>query len=486
MEILDRDLQSIQEARDLIRKAEEAQDKYAMFSAEEVNRIVKAVAKVASNESESLAILAVEETGYGNIKDKTAKNKLASDRLYDYIKDMKTVGVINEDMEKGVVDIGTPLGVITALIPSTNPTSTTIYKALIALKSGNAIIFSPHPGAHKCIMKTVEILEKACVENGAPKGLISCLSIITMEATTELMENRHVATILATGGSAMVRAAYSSGNPALGVGPGNVPAYIERTADVEKAVSRIFASKTFDNGTICASEQSIITEKIIEEKVKEEIVKQGGYFLSGDKLEKVVKIMETHSGSMNPVIVGKTAKDIALMAGIEIPNNTRVLLCEEKGVGKEYPFSKEKLTSLLGFYSIENWQGAHDLSLKLLRYGGLGHSLVIHSNSEEMIRQFSSHIPVSRILVNTPSSQGAVGITTNLAPSLTLGSGAVGGSASSDNITPMNLINIRRIAYGIEEIEDISQELNTSKEIKDIDIDTITKIIVEKIKELSN
>lgn len=486
MKTLDRDLQSIQEARDLIRKAGEAQSRYAMFSMEAVDRIVEAVAKVASNESENLAILAVEETGYGNSKDKTAKNKLASDRLYEYIKDMKTVGVINDNKEKGIVDIGTPLGVITALIPSTNPTSTTIYKALIALKSGNAIIFSPHPGAPKCITKTVEILKKAAVENGAPEGLISCLSTITMDATTELMKNRHVATILATGGSAMVRAAYSSGNPALGVGPGNVPAYIERTADVEKAVSRIFDSKTFDNGTICASEQSIITEKAIEKKVKEEIVKQGGYFLSGDKLEKVVKIMETHSGSMNPVIVGKTAKDIASMAGIEIPNNTRVLLCEEKGVGKEYPFSKEKLTSLLGFYSVENWQEAYDLSLRLLRYGGLGHSLAIHSNSQEVIKQFSAHIPVSRILVNTPSSQGAVGITTNLAPSLTLGCGAIGGSASSDNITPKNLINIRRVAYGIDGLSSIKKEFDEPKGIKDVDVDTLTKIIIEKIKELSN
>lgn len=486
MEILDKDLQSIQEARSLIKKAGEAQEKYAMFSMEEVDRIVEAVAKVASDESESLAILANQETGYGNVRDKTAKNKLASDRLYNYIKNMKTIGVINEDKEKGVVDIGTPLGVITALIPSTNPTSTTIYKALIALKSGNAIIFSPHPGASKCIMRTVEILERAAVENGAPKGLISCLSMITMEATTELMKNRHVATILATGGSAMVRAAYSSGNPALGVGPGNVPAYIEKTADVEKAISRIFASKTFDNGTICASEQSIITEKVIEEKVKEEIVKQGGYFLSGDKLEKIVKMMETHSGSMNPKIVGKTAKDIALMAGIEIPNNTVVLLCEEKDVGREYPFSKEKLTSLLGFYAVENWQGAYDLSLRLLRYGGLGHSLAIHSNNEEVIREFALHIPVSRVLVNTPSAQGAVGITTNLAPSLTLGSGAVGGSASSDNITPMNLINIRRVAYGIEESQNITQKLNVLKEIEDMDMDTLTKIIMEKVKQLSN
>ncbi|MBU5439229.1 acetaldehyde dehydrogenase (acetylating) [Tissierella sp. MSJ-40] len=484
MEVLDKDLLSVQEARNLISKAKEAQKKYCELSMERINKIVDAVAKAASREAESLAILASEETGFGNYKDKTAKNKLASDKLYDYIKDMKTLGIIREDKEKKIVEIGTPVGIITALIPSTNPTSTTIYKTLIALKSGNAIIFSPHPGAYKCISKTVEILSKAAVENGAPEGLISCQSILTMESTNELMKNRNIGTILATGGSNMVRAAYSSGNPAIGVGPGNVPAYIERSADVEKAVRRIFSSKTFDNGTICASEQSIITEKIIEEKVKVEVVKQGGYFLFGDKLARVLKVMDNPNGLINPKIVGKTAEDIAEMAGIEIPKGTRVLLYEEKGVGREYPFSKEKLTALLGFYTVESWKEACELCFRLLEYGGLGHTLSIHSNNEEIIREFALHKPVSRILVNTPSSQGAVGITTNLAPSLTLGSGAVGGSATSDNVTPMNLINIRRMAYGIEGFEEFYEEPDICKK-ESIDVDTIAKIVIEKLKELS-
>lgn len=481
----DKDLISIQEVRNLVGKAKEAQRKFSSFDQEKIDEIVKAVAKAASKEAESLAKFAKKETGFGKWEDKVAKNKLASDKLYEYIKDMKTIGVLNEDSEKKIVEIGTPVGVIAGLIPSTNPTSTTIYKALIALKSGNAIVFSPHPSAVGCISKTVEILNRAAISNGAPHGLISCMEHLTIEGTDELMKHDDVSLILATGGSAMVKAAYSSGTPALGVGPGNVPAYIERSADIELAVKRIFASKTFDNGTICASEQSIVTERIIEDKVKEEIKRQGGYFLEGEKLAKVVKVMERPNGGMNPKIVGKSAEEIADMVGIEIPKGTRILLCEEKGVGKEYPFSKEKLTGLLGFYVVEDWEEACELCFKLLENGGLGHSLSIHSNDENIIREFGLKKPVSRILVNTPSSQGAVGITTNLAPALTLGCGAIGGSASSDNITPMNLINIRRMAYGVEDVEMKDSEECNSRNLEDIDIDVITKLVMEQIQKIN-
>ena len=481
----DKDLISIQEVRNLVGKAKEAQRKFSSFDQEKIDEIVKAVAKAASKEAESLAKFAKKETGFGKWEDKVAKNKLASDKLYEYIKDMRTIGVLNEDSEKKIVEIGTPVGVITGLIPSTNPTSTTIYKALIALKSGNAIVFSPHPSAVGCISKTVEILNRAAISNGAPHGLISCMEHLTIEGTDELMKHDDVSLILATGGSAMVKAAYSSGTPALGVGPGNVPAYIERSADIELAVKRIFASKTFDNGTICASEQSIVTERIIEDKVKEEIKRQGGYFLEGEKLAKVVKVMERPNGGMSPKIVGKSAEEIADMVGIEIPKGTRILLCQEKGVGKEYPFSKEKLTGLLGFYVVEDWEEACELCFKLLENGGLGHSLSIHSNDENIIREFGLKKPVSRILVNTPSSQGAVGITTNLAPSLTLGCGAIGGSASSDNITPMNLINIRRMAYGVEDVEMKDSEECNSRNLEDIDIDIITKLVMEQIQKIN-
>lgn len=469
MMINDKDLVSIQEVRNLIKEAKEAQSKFSSFDQYKIDEIVQTVAKEASKEAKNLAKLAKKETGFGKWEDKVGKNKLASDKLYEYIKDMKTVGILNEDKERRIIEIGTPVGVIAGLVPSTNPTSTAIYKAIIALKSGNAIIFSPHPSAIDCISKTVEVLNRAAVSSGAPNGLLTCMGNPTIEGTNELMRHEDVSLILATGGSAMVKAAYSSGTPALGVGPGNVPAYIERTADIELAVKRIFSSKTFDNGTICASEQSIVTEKIIEDKVKDEIKKQGGYFLEGEKLEKVVKVMEKPNGGMNSKIVGRSAKEIADLVGIEIPEGTKVLLCEEKGIGKEYPFSKEKLTALLGFYVVEDWEKGCELCFNLLENGGLGHSLSIHSKDEDIIREFGLKKPVSRILINTPSSQGAVGITTNLAPSFTLGCGAIGGSATSDNITPMNLINIRRMAYGVE----------------DVDIEIITKLVMEQIQKIS-
>lgn len=479
MNIEDKDLLSIQEARNLIKNAKKAQNVFSKYSMAEIDNIVESISKSASREGEYLAKLAHTETKFGNWQDKLQKNKFASDRVYEYVKDMKTLGIIGEQYKDKIMDIGIPVGVISALIPSTNPTSTTIYKTLISLKAGNSIIFSPHPAALNSIKRTVQILNSAAVQSGAPEGLISCLSNPTKEATEELMRHKDVNLILATGGSAMVKAAYSSGTPALGVGPGNVPVFIERSADIKSAVKKIFEGKTFDNGTVCSSEQSIITEKVIEEQVKDEIIRQGGYFLKGDKLNKIIQLMEHPSGRINPKIVGKTAADLAKMANIEIPGETKVLLCEEKGVGRDYPFSKEKLTSLLAFYSVENFEEASQLCILLLEYGGLGHTISIHSKNEEIIKEFALQQPASRIVVNTPSSIGAIGYTTKLAPSLTLGSGAIGGSATSDNISPMNLINIRKLAYGIDEVA------GNIKSADSIDINTITKMVLEEIKKIN-
>ncbi|WDV45097.1 acetaldehyde dehydrogenase (acetylating) [Clostridiaceae bacterium M8S5] len=478
MYLEDKDLKSIQEARTLVRNAVIAQKEFASFNVQRIDEIVKEVAKSTLSASVELAKLAHEETGFGKWQDKVEKNKLASEKLYEYIKDMKTLGIINEDKDKKIVEIGTPVGVITALIPSTNPTSTTIYKALIALKSGNAIVFSPHPSAKNCISRTVDVINEVLEKMGAPKGLVSCHSLPTLQGTDELMKNDNVALILATGGSAMVKAAYSSGTPALGVGPGNVPAYIEKSANIKKAIERILASKTFDNGTICASEQSIVVDYPIANQVKEELITKGGYFLTGEKLDKVVKIMERPNGGMNPKIVGKSANDIAKMAGIDIPVGTKVLVCEEKGIGKQYPFSKEKLTCLLGFFTVSDWKEGCEVSYKLLQNDGMGHSLVIHSENDDIIREFALKKPVSRLLVNTPSSQGAVGITTNLAPSLTLGCGAIGGSATSDNVTPMNLINIRRLAYGVNDMQ------NNDAAGEQVDVSLITKLVLEQLKNI--
>ncbi|ABR46492.1 acetaldehyde dehydrogenase (acetylating) [Alkaliphilus metalliredigens QYMF] len=480
MQLQDKDLLSIQEVRDMVSKANKAQTEFSKFSQEAIDEIVYGMKQAAYSQAEFLGKFASEETGFGKWQDKKTKNEIASEGVYNHIQNMKTIGVIHEDAEKKIVEIGTPVGTIAALIPSTNPTSTVIYKALIALKSGNAIIFSPHPSGLKSILKTVEILNKAAVEAGAPDGLLHCMTLPSMEGTSELMKHSGVDLILATGGSAMVKAAYSSGTPALGVGPGNVPVFIERSADIKEAIGKIFSSKTFDNGTVCASEQAIVTERCISEKVKEEVKRQGGYFLVGEQLEKVTAIMETVTGGMNPKIVGRSAQDIATIAGIEIPKETKILLCEEQNVGKNVPFSKEKLTALLGFYTVEDWQKGCELCYALLENGGLGHTLAIHSQDESIIREFALKKPVSRILVNTPSTQGAIGLSTNLAPSFTLGCGAIGGSATSDNVGPMNLINIRRMAYGIDDCRE--RETQDSKELSSIDIEVITQLVMESLK----
>ena len=445
--MVDKDLLSIQEARALVRAARKAQPEFAQLSQERVDEVVKAVAEAAAAQAEVLANLAVEDTGFGRAQDKKIKNILASEKVYACIKDMKTIGVLHSDAATKVVEIAVPVGVIAGIVPSTNPTSTVIYKSLIALKSGNAIVFTPHPSARNCIAKTVEVIQGALRGCHVSPDLVSSISMPSIEGTNELMKISDL--ILATGGPGMVKAAYSSGTPALGVGAGNVPAYIERSADIEDAVSKIMSSKTFDNGTICASEQSIVTESCIADKVRATLEAQGGYFLTGEKLEKVKRVMERGNGSMNPAIVGRDALSIAHVAGIDVPAGTRLLISDEKGVGPKYPFSKEKLTALLGFYVVEDWHEACELCTALLHNGGVGHSLSIHSRNEEVIREFGLKKPVSRMLVNTPSTQGAVGISTGLFPSFTLGCGAVGGSATSDNVTPLNLMNVRRVAYDL-------------------------------------
>lgn len=452
---MDRDLQSIQEVRDLVCAAGKAQKILATFSQKQIDDICAAIAQAGAQNAEKLARMAVEETGFGNVPDKVLKNELGSTLTWEYCKDMKTVGIISEDPSKGLMEIAVPVGVVAALIPSTNPTSTVLYKSIISIKAGNAIIISPHPGAKKAILETYKIVKEAAERAGAPVGTVGCISLTTSQATKELMTNKGTNLILATGGEAMVHAAYSSGTPAIGVGPGNGPSFIERSADIPLAVKRIFDSKTFDNGTICASEQSIVTEKIIEKEVVAEIKKQGGYFLSDAQSEKLSGFLLRANGTMNPAIVGKTAQNIADMAGIDIPAGTRVLVSRQRDIGKKYPYSREKLCPILAFFVEDSWEKACETSIRILENEGSGHTMTIHSQNKSVIREFALKKPVSRLLVNTPGALGGVGVTTNLAPALTLGCGAVGGSATSDNITPMNLINCRRVACGVKEIEDI-------------------------------
>jgi acetaldehyde dehydrogenase (acetylating) len=456
------DLVSIQEVRELIAKAKLAQKKLCEMSQSEIDKIVKAICDSAFASAEKLGKMAEEETGFGKWQDKIVKNTFASKVVYEYIKDLKTVGIINEDKAKKLVEIAVPVGVIAGLIPSTNPTSTAIYKAMIAIKAGNSIVFSPHPMAKKCILETVRIISQAAVAAGAPEGSIGCMSIPTMQGTDELMKHRDISLILATGGTPMVKAAYSSGNPAIGVGPGNGPAFIEKSADIYLAVKRILDSKTFDNGTICASEQSIVVEACIKDSVVSQLKAQGAYFLNEEEADRLSGFILRSNGSMNPQIVGKSVEAIAKMANLNVPTGARVLIAEETNVGPKYPYSREKLAPILGFYCEENWEKACAKCIQILNNEGAGHTLIIHSNDEAIIREFALKKPVSRLLVNTPGALGGIGATTSLVPALTLGCGAVGGSATSDNVGPMNLLNIRRLAYGIREIEDLVDRGNNN------------------------
>lgn len=489
----DKDLQSIQEVRDLVARAKAAQQEFSEFPQERVDAVVKAIAEACEHESERLAKLAVEETGFGVWQDKVLKNLLGSRMTYDSIRDMKTVGILREISEQGLMEIGVPMGVVAALIPSTNPTSTVMYKTIISLKAGNAIVISPHPGAKNCILETWRVAEKAARAAGAPAGLIGCITQPSLDATNTLLKHRDIGIILATGGEAMVRAAYSSGNPALGVGPGNGPSFIEKTADIPQAVRRIFDSKTFDNGTICASEQSIVTERCIKDAVVSELKRQGGYFLSAEESEQVGRFILRANGTMNPKIVGKSAQAIAQMAGICIPDSCRVLISEQQTVGKDNPYSREKLCPILAFYVEENWQAACKRCMEILYNEGVGHTMTIHSQDKAVIREFALKKPVSRLLVNTPGALGGVGATTALPPALTLGCGAVGGSATSDNITPLNLINIRRVAWGQCELDDlrgqsvyapIDAPCSASCEgiFTQTQIEAITRAVVEQLK----
>ena len=429
---LDRDLQSIQEVRELVARAKEAEKILSTFPQEKLDDICSSVADACMEHAERLAKMAVQETGFGRWEDKVLKNTLGSRITWESVRDLKTVGLLREDKEKGICEIGVPMGVVAALIPSTNPTSTAMYKSIISIKAGNAIIISPHPGAKNCITETYKVIREAAERAGAPEGAVGCVSLTTMEATDTLLKHPDVSIILATGGEAMVHAAYSSGNPALGVGPGNGPSYIEHTADITSAVRRIMDSKTFDNGTICAQLTRLLVSR-------------------------------------------------------QDPEN----------VSKKNPYSREKLCPILAYFVVESWEEACELCIRILQNEGAGHTMTLHTNNREVVREFAMKKPVSRILVNTPGALGGVGATTGLAPALTLGCGAVGGSATSDNITPLNLINIRRVAYGLCELADLRDSDGTERgafaasdafaaggmeDLREEDIEAITRAVIARLR----
>ncbi len=450
---LDQDLQARQEARCLTQKARQAQKLLAGFPQEKIDAIVKAMADAFRENAPALARQAAQETGFGNPQDKTTKNLFASQTLWEAIRDMKTVGVLKEDPREKLWEVAVPVGVIAAIVPSTNPTSTVCYKAMIALKAGNAIVFSPHPKALGCTLAAAQIVASAAEKAGAPEGCIACLSIPSMAGCQELMGAKETSLILATGGPAMVRAAYSSGKPAIGVGAGNGPAYIHRSANVEHALDCILQSKTFDYGTVCASEQSIVVEKPLEEQVRREGEKQGFYFMSAQEAGCLAKLLFRPDGSLNPQIVGKSAEQLAKLAGFSVPRGTGILVAREQEAGPTRPYSMEKLCPVLAFFVMEDEDAVLQKAIEVLTHEGSGHTFAIHATDEAVIRRFALQIPVSRFLVNTPAALGGIGATTALFPALTLGCGAVGGSSSSNNISPLDLINIRRVAWGQQECQ---------------------------------
>ncbi len=444
---MDRDLESVQQARDYLKRADAAARAFAKTSQADVDRIVKSVGAACTEVAEPLARAAVEESGMGNVTDKVAKNRFCSVDLVDYILPLKTCGVIREVPEAGVTELAVPMGVVAALIPTTNPTSTAIYKSLIAIKSRNAVVMSPHPRATRCIAQTVEVIRAALKKEGAPEDLALSMTVPTLEGTRELMSHKLTAVILATGGYPMVRAAYSSGKPAYGVGPGNVPSIVERTANIEKAVADIVGGKSFDNGVLCSAENSLVCDSPIEAQVRRELARQNAFFVRGPDRDKLLGAMkDPRTGGISAEVVGQSAVSIATMAGIQVPANVRVLVVECATVGKEEFFSREKLSPVLAFFVEDGWRRCCERSIELLHYGGLGHSLAIHSNDEHVIQKFFEDKPAFRILVNTTSSLGAVGCTTGLAPAMTLGPGTWAGSSTSDNVTPLHLINIKRLA----------------------------------------
>ena len=431
-----------------VTKAQKALDEFMALNQEQIDAIVKAMTLAGLDKHMELAKMAVEETGRGVYEDKITKNMFATEYVYHSIKNEKTVGVIAENDLEDYEIIAEPVGVVCGVTPVTNPTSTTMFKALISVKSRNPIIFGFHPGAQKCSAAAAKIVLDAAVAAGAPENCIQWIEYPSIEATNALMNHPGVATVLATGGSGMVKAAYSTGKPALGVGPGNVPCYIHKSADLEQAVNDLILSKTFDNGMICASEQAAIVDKAIAPKFEKLMKKYGCYFAKPDEIKKLSDYcIDSEKGAVNPVIVGKPATWIAEQAGVKVPEGTKILLAKLDGVGPEYPLSREKLSPVLAYFIVDSTEEGIDRAEEMVMFHGMGHSAVIHANDEDVIQKYAATMKASRLIVNSPSSHGAIGdiYNTNM-PSLTLGCGSYGGNSVSGNVTTVNLINQKRVA----------------------------------------
>jgi acetaldehyde dehydrogenase (acetylating) len=441
----DKDLAAQQEARDAVEAASFAFKSVSAFSQAKIDEICEAMSQVALAEAARLGKMANQETGFGKAEDKYEKNRFAAEDVWNYFKGLKTVGVVNDT--GSIVEIASPRGVVAAIIPSTNPTSTAIFKIIIAIKSRNTIVLSPHPSAAKSIAETTRVMREAAIKHGLPGDAIICLENSTLEGTETLMKHRKTAVILATGGTGLVRAAYSSGKPAFGVGPGNVPAFIERSANVEKAVSDILTGTCFDNGTICASEQSVVCDAAIADQAREQFKKQGGHFLNSSEADAVAKVLLTPQRTLNAGIVGKSAAFIANLAGISIPEGTRCLLADCGGVGRDYPWSVEKLSPTLAFFVVDGVEEGAARCQEILQFGGMGHTSGMHTQDRAAAVRFGEQMPTARVIINSPTTHGAIGFSTDLAPSMTLGCGSWGGNVTSDNISPHHLMDIKRVAF---------------------------------------
>lgn len=479
----DRDLASIQRMRDTVAHAVRAQEALGSLSQAQTDRICQAISEAGVRHAEELAAMAVEETGFGNTPDKTQKNTFAARHVWEAIRDLKTRGILARDEEKKTIDIGVPVGVVAAIVPSTNPTSTVIYKALICLKAGNPVVFSPHPKAAKCTCRAVAVLMQAAKAAGCPDGALGCIEP-TMEATQALLKHPDVRMILATGGSAMVRAAYSSGKPAIGVGPGNGPAFIHRSAKFDKAAESIIRSKTFDNGTICAAEQSVIVESCCAEKLRQALKNHGAYLLNCEEAGKLADLLLRPNGSINPAVVGKSAQKLAQMAGFTVPSGTTALVAKAHEAGPTRPYSREKLCPVLACFEAESEDAVLEKVCEVLAVEGSGHTFSIHAEDQAVIEKFALRVPVSRFLVNTPAALGGIGATTNLFPALTLGCGALGGSSSSNNIGPIDLINIRRVAWGVRDMPAKTGQTKTAVVQNDALIEQLTAQIMERLSKM--
>lgn len=467
----DRVQRSQVEAGSAVEAAARAWAQLSSFDQARIDSICDAMARAALMESSRLGRLASEETGFGRPEDKAEKNRFAAEDVWNHFKNLKTVGVVRQS--ESIVEIASPRGVVAAVIPSTNPTSTAIFKIIIAIKSRNTIVLSPHPSASKCIQETARVMRTAGISAGLPTDAIQCLTFTALEGTEALMKHPKTAVILATGGIGLVRAAYSSGKPAFGVGPGNVPVFVERSADLKKAVSDILTGTCFDNGTICASEQSVVADLQIADDLRAEFIRQGGHFLNPEEAVKVGSVLVTEKRTLNPKIVGRSAEYIANLAGIKVPGGVRCLIADCAGVGRDFPWSFEKLSPTLAFFTVDGIDAGAERCLEILRFGGMGHTAGMHSKSREAAIRFGEKMPASRIIINSPTTHGAIGLTTDLAPSMTLGCGSWGGNVTSDNVSPIHLMDIKRVAFETKPISRASGPVG----VRGVGRDSIAKIV---------